>query len=110
MQRLQPEVFRLYALSVRRYILWDTWQFPEIGLGLTLWDGLYEGVTTQWLRWCDLDGNVILTGAEQSAQREQEVSQERQRAEQEHQRADQERQRAERLAEQLRAMGIEPEI
>ncbi len=33
-----------------------------------------------------------------------------QRAEQERQRADQEQQRAERLAEQLRALGVEPEV
>ncbi|MCS7300124.1 MAG: Uma2 family endonuclease [Fimbriimonadales bacterium] len=37
------------------------------------------------------------------------AEQERQRAEQERQRAEQERQRAERLAQQLRALGIEPE-
>jgi len=70
-------------------------ELPGVGLGLTLWQGEYEGVEALWLRWCDLEGRVIPTGAE--------------RAEQERQRAEQERQRAERLAAQLRALGVEPE-
>jgi len=60
----------------------------EVGLGLTLWSGEFEEeVTRTWLRWCDLDGQVILTGAEG-----REI----------------ERLRADRLAERLRAMGIDP--
>lgn len=41
-----------------------------------------------WLRWWDAEGNLLLTSQE---------------------RAEQERQRADRLAEQLRALGVEPE-
>jgi hypothetical protein len=52
-------------------------------------------VTRLWLRWCDQEGQVIPTGAEG-----QEMAQ---------QRADAEQQRAERLAERLRAMGIDPD-
>ncbi len=77
-------------------------ELPGVGLGLTLWQGEYEGVEALWLRWCDLEGQVIPTGAERAEQ-------ERQRAEQERQRAERERQRAERLAAQLRALGVEPE-
>ncbi|BAY63847.1 hypothetical protein NIES22_39370 [Calothrix brevissima NIES-22] len=51
------------------------------------------------------DGERFLTYQEIS----QRFEQERQRAELEHERAEQERQRADRLAEQLRALGIEPE-
>ncbi len=37
----------------------------EVGLGLTLWFGEYEGgKPSWWLRWCDLDGQIILTGTE----------------------------------------------
>lgn len=61
----------------------------EVGLGLTLWSGSFEEeVPWLWLRWCDRAGNVIPTGAE---------------------RAERERQRAERLAERLRAMGVNPD-
>jgi hypothetical protein len=67
-----------------------------IGLGLTLWSGAFEeDVTRLWLRWCDRQGQVIPTGAEGR--------------EQERQRAEVERQRADRLAERLRAMGIDPD-
>lgn len=71
-------------------------RFPTLGLGLTLWEGEFEGNWAPWLRWCDLDGNVILSGAE--------------RAEQERERAEQEHERAERLAARLRELGVdEPE-
>jgi Uma2 family endonuclease len=59
------------------------------------------------------DGEPFLSYVEIAQRAEQErqrAEQERQRAEQERQRAEQERQRAERLAEQLRAMGIDPQI
>jgi Uma2 family endonuclease len=68
-----------------------------IRLGLTLWEGQFEEeVTRLWLRWCDQDGQVILTGAEGQDRAQQ--------------RADAEQQRADRLAEQLRAIGIDPEL
>lgn len=56
-----------------------------------------------WLRWWDLEGNLRLTGWEQTEL-------ERLRTEQEAQRADRERLRAEQLAAQLRALGVEPEV
>jgi Uma2 family endonuclease len=60
-----------------------------VGLGLTLWQGQFEEDTTRlWLRWCDQQGQVIPTGAE---------------------RAEAEKQRAERLAERLRALGVNPD-
>ncbi|MEH1829787.1 MAG: hypothetical protein V7L22_31385 [Nostoc sp.] len=68
----------------------------EVELGLCLWEGAYEGKRDVWLRWCDAEGNVIPTGAE--------------RAEQEREAKETALQRAERLAAQLRALGIEPEV
>ncbi len=60
-----------------------------VGIGLTLWEGQFEEeVTRLWLRWCDRQGQVVLTGAEGR---------------------ELERQRADRLAERLRAMGIDPD-
>jgi Uma2 family endonuclease len=79
----------------------DTW-FEEVGIGLTLWDGAFEGKHDRWLRWCTQDGTVIPTGAELAEQ-------ERQRTEQERQRAEQAEAKAARLAERLRAMGINPD-
>lgn len=78
---------------------------PTLKIGLGLWQGEYQGISRQWLRWYDESGNWILTPAEQEQQR---VEQEQQRADREQQHADREQQRADRLA-QLRAMGIDPE-
>ena len=67
-----------------------------VGLGLTLWEGPFEeDVSRLWLRWCDAEGQVIPTGAEGQ--------------EMERQRADAEQQRADRLAERLRALGVDPD-
>ncbi|MBE9251221.1 Uma2 family endonuclease [Dolichospermum sp. LEGE 00240] len=59
-----------------------------MGVELGLWQGEYQNAELPWLRWWDLQGNLLLTGDE---------------------RAEQETQRANRLAAQLRALGIEPE-
>ena len=36
----------------------------EAGLEARLWRGEYEGLSGEWLRWYDADGNLILTGKE----------------------------------------------
>lgn len=92
---LQEDMLRVYQLSIGRYVLKHDQHLDQIGLGLTLWDGVFEGLHEHWLRWCDEKGRLISTGEEARIQ--------------ERQRAEQERQRAERLAAQLRALGIEPE-
>ena len=81
----------------------------EVGLGLTLWSGQFEeDVTRLWLRWCDPDGRVIPTGAEGQAIEQQRADTEQQRADAERQGREAEKQRADRLADRLRAMGIDP--
>ena len=81
--------------------------FPPVELGVTLWEGIYEGRRETWLRWIDADGRLIPTGAERITSEREQVEQERLRADQERLRADQERLRAERLAAKLRELGIE---
>ncbi len=122
-QALKHGVLQVFELLRRSYIERDNAWFPEIGLGLTLWSGEYEGLHSDWLRWCYEDGTLVPTGAERAEQEyaraEQEYAraeQERARAEQERaraerstQQAEQERARAERLATRLRALGIEPQ-
>jgi Uma2 family endonuclease len=82
---------------------------PPLGVELGIWQGWDANQNLPWLRWWDLEGNLLLSGDERAEQEKQRAEQEKQRAEQEKQRAEQEKQRADRLAEQLRAMGIEPE-
>jgi len=96
-------------LSVEGQGVW----LAQAELGLGLWEGDYQGINRLWLRWYDQNNNWISTPTEQESQRaeqaNQRAEQESQRAEQATQRAEQESQRAERLAEQLRALGIDPE-
>jgi hypothetical protein len=92
-------LLRVWSNSVGRYteltpaagmsdvgqVVW----LEEVGIGLTLWSGLFEeDVTRLWLRWCDREGQIIPTGAE---------------------RAEIERRRADRLADRLRALGVNPD-
>ncbi|MET0099806.1 MAG: Uma2 family endonuclease, partial [Arthrospira platensis] len=95
----------------------------SMGVELGIWRGQYSNVELPWLRWWDNQGNLLLTGDERARIERQRAENERQRAENERQRAEnerqraeqaevelqQERQRAERLAELLRAQGINPE-
>lgn len=92
---IQDETLRVYQLSLGRYVVKEEAYLDQVNLGLTLWDGVFEGIQTQWLRWRDADG-VLLPTAEESALEER-------------RRADRERQRAERLAARLRALGVEPD-
>jgi Uma2 family endonuclease len=106
-QEMNGALLRVWTLAATRYteltpstgitaVGQSVW-LEAIGLGLTLWEGQFEEeVNRLWLRWCDREGQIILTGAEgQEAERR---------------RANAEQQRAERLAQQLRALGIEPEV
>ena len=68
-----------------RYII------SSIELGLGLWQGRYQYIENNWLRWFDRDGNLIKTEVEQERQRTAEAEQ-----------------RAQRLAEKLRELGLDP--
>jgi len=106
---LGPEVLRAYRLDTLGYRKMDEpVSFPDVGLGLQLWQGRYEDHDNIWLRWVDTEGTPVPTGHERAESERQRAESERQRAESERQRAESERQRADRLAEQLRQLGVEP--
>ena len=115
-RQLGEQVLRVYELRGRRYYeTTETW-LEQVGLGLMLWEGEFEGRHDVWLRWCYQDGTILLTGderalqAEQRAQQaEQIVQEERLEKEKQQQRAQQAEQRAELLAAQLRALGVNPD-
>lgn len=87
-QQLGEQVLRVYALKNRRYIeITETW-LEDINLGVTLWEGEFEGRRDTWLRWCYQDGTVLPTGDERAQHAEQ---------------------RAHLLAERLRALGVDPD-
>ncbi|MEG4572321.1 Uma2 family endonuclease [Microcoleus sp. N3A4] len=125
----QLRVFRLVGNRYREQVLTGSRRFwiPEIQLSLGLWEGSFLQNQRLWLRWYDINGNLVLTPEEFERQRAQLESQraeferqqaeferqqaesERQRAESERQRAEFERERANRLADRLKAMGINPD-
>jgi Uma2 family endonuclease len=101
-QQLTEQVLRVYELRGRRYFETSEIWLEQVGLGVTLWTGEFEGRHDIWLRWCYQDGTVLATGDERAQQAKQ-------RSEHERQRAEQAEQRAQLLAERLRAMGVDPD-
>jgi Uma2 family endonuclease len=72
---------------------------PQLGLSLGMWQGRYENIDRQWLRWFTLQGELIPMVSEE-AQRRATVAEQRARIAE---------QRAERLAARLRELGLDPE-
>jgi Uma2 family endonuclease len=100
--QLSDNPLRLFEFRGMHYTeMADSW-LEQVRLGLTIWEGEFEGRQDTWLRWQDANGNILLIGDEQAEE-------ERERAEQERERAEQERQRADRLAAFLRSQGIDPD-
>jgi len=85
--QLGEQILRIYELKEMRYFETSETLLEQVGLGLTLWEGEFEGRQANWLRWCDKQGNLLLTGDERAQQAEQ---------------------RAQRLAEHLQSLGIDP--
>ncbi len=88
LHQVMDDELRIYRLRSGSYKRRESHLFPELRLGLTLWDGVFEAVRHRWLRWVDEHGALIPTGRE---------------------RADEQYRRAERLAALLRRSGIDPE-
>jgi Uma2 family endonuclease len=107
-QQLGEKQLRIYQLVGRRYQETSDW-LEHIDLGLTLWEGEFEGRQDTWLRWCYQDGTVLPTGDERAQTAEQRAQTAQQQAEQEEQQKEQALSRAELLAEKLREMGVNPD-
>ena len=95
LRQVMDEELRIYRLRGGRYERQASLRFPDLRLGLTLWDGEFEEVSSTWLRWTDAHGVMLPTGKERAEQVEELLVQERQRAE--------------RLAALLRRSGIDPD-
>jgi Uma2 family endonuclease len=104
--KISPESLRIFELSGRRYHEISSHWLEQVNLGLILWDGEFEGRSDNWLRWCDGDKNILLTGDERA-------NQEQQRANQERQRADEQQFKAEKIQQtaiaQFLKLGLTPE-
>ena len=93
--QLSDELLRVFELRPRSFQRSTDNFLPTAGLGVCLWEGSYEGKFAVWLRWCDRQGNVFLTGKEHG--------------EEQAARAQQEAARAARLAARLRELGVDPD-
>ncbi len=82
-------VLRAFVLTGATYTPIAPGWLPGVELGLTLWDGPFEGEVRTWLRWCDQQGRVIPTGAERAKEAQEQIQ---------------------RLAARLRELGIDPEV
>lgn len=109
---------QIYRLQAGRYQLQseDRLWLEELGIGLSLWQGTFEGFTRQWLRWYDIEGRWIPCEAEKTELERQRAEQAERIAQEERLRAEQaeriiaeERRRAQAMAERLRALGIDPD-
>jgi len=90
-QRRRKAPLGVYFLEQGKYILQEGNPIflPEIGLGIGRERGTFQGITREWLYWYNEQGERLLTPEERLITAEQ---------------------RAGRLAEQLRAAGIEPDF
>jgi len=70
---LGEDALQIYELGFgKRLRFKDDAILNEVELEAKLWRGEFEGISSKWLRWYDLEGNLILTGkesAEKMAQR-----------------------------------------
>jgi len=72
---LSSDTLRTYELVAGTYRPADPGPWPNIGLGLRIWEGKFEGVQDAWLRWCDANGKIVSTGEERIHELEAELRQ-----------------------------------
>jgi Uma2 family endonuclease len=76
----------------------------EIGI----WQGIYQNMNLPWLRWWDLEGNLLLTGSDRADLEQQRAETAEQHTYLEKQRADTAEQRLAELEAKMRSLGIDP--
>jgi Putative restriction endonuclease len=114
---LNGEVLSAYEIGFgKRYRRRDSVIFADLDLSLTLWEGPFEGCELEWLRWCDAEGRLLLTGHERAASeadaRRQAEDARRQAEDARRQAADARREaqeRAAKLASRLHELGVDPD-
>lgn len=113
----EPETGRLEVYQLNTSGMYDLrsadengrYWLPELNLYLGVWEGSRQNRTGYWLRWWNEQQALLLWGSELAQQAQELAQREREVAQREREAAQRERERAEQLAEQLRAMGIEPD-
>ncbi len=113
---LADEPLQVYELRPGHFVLRDDNLLYWLDLGVTLWEGSYEGTPSTYFRFTDVDGNLLLNDEELAQEQEMrasiaeaQIESERGRAEAEKERADAAADRAVQLANHLRTLGIDPD-
>jgi Uma2 family endonuclease len=70
---LSEDLLRIWQRKGNEFERIEPGYWPEIGLGLILWEGTFERHADTWLRWCDEKGEVIPTGEERAQKAEARV-------------------------------------
>ena len=109
-RHLGKRELRLFQLSGGRYVeMADPHTImPEIGLGLTFWEGTFLDAEARWLRFVDDKGELILTG--QEAREGSQLQADAAKAEAEEAKAEAEEAKAEAAQAQARARELEAEL
>ncbi len=114
-------VFSRYTNEIRPYHLvgghYEVMDFtdnnrllmPELGLSLGLWEGTFRGIDRLWLRWFNLEGELISLSEEEVIEAKLEASAAKLEANVAKQEANVAKIKAEKLAEKLRQLGINPD-
>lgn len=73
--KLDGGQYQEQSLNLENPLIW----LADLEIGLGMWQGEFDDVSAAWLRWCDRNGNWLLTDTEQA---QQQLEQERQAKEQ----------------------------
>jgi Uma2 family endonuclease len=62
--KLDGGQYQAQVLNLQHPVIW----LADLEIGLGIWQGEFESATAAWLRWCDREGNWLLTDTERSRQ------------------------------------------
>ncbi len=109
---LSKTPLRCMRLTDGKYTPCDPW-IAEMEIGLTTWDGNYDGYVGHFLRWCNANGNLLPTGFERAIAAEEKALEIKLQATEgsrrETARADAAEEKVRKLAEKMRSLGLDPE-
>jgi len=102
MYQLIGDSYRLMTPNERGH-----YEIAPMQVEIGIWQGLYQTMTLPWLRWWDLEGNILPTGFERADLESARANLEVQRADLEMQRADTAEQKLAQLEAKMRSLGID---
>ena len=76
------------------------YEIPAMQVEIGIWQGLYQNMNLPWLRWWDLEGNLLQTGSDRAVLEQQRTALEKQRA-------DTAEQKLAQLEAKMRSLGID---